>query len=51
MDGNFRKEVIDRSLDDIKVELDEEFDRNFDVNLSLMNRSGPKGSLTTVSAH
>ena len=30
MDGNFRKEVIDRSLDDIKVELDEEFDRNFE---------------------
>lgn len=30
MDGNFKKEVIDRSLDDIKVELDEEFDRNFE---------------------
>lgn len=29
MDGNFKKEVIDRSLDDIRVELDEEFDRNF----------------------
>lgn len=30
MNGNFRKEVIVRSLDDIKVELDEEFDRNFE---------------------
>lgn len=29
MEGNFKKEVIERSLDDIKVELDEEFDRNF----------------------
>lgn len=29
MDGNFKKEVIDRSLEDIKVDLDEEFDRNF----------------------
>lgn len=29
MNGDFKKEVIDRSLDDIKVELDEEFDRNF----------------------
>ena len=38
MDGNFKKEVIDRSLDDIKVELDEEFD-------------GRKESSTTVSDH
>lgn len=30
MDGDFKKEVIDRSLEDIKVELDEEFDRNFE---------------------
>lgn len=30
MDGNFKKEVIDRSLEDIKVEFDEEFDRNFE---------------------
>lgn len=29
MDADFKKEVIDRSLEDIKVELDEEFDRNF----------------------
>ena len=29
MDGNFKKEVIENSLNDIKVELDEEFDRNF----------------------
>lgn len=29
MDKDFKKEVIDRSLDDIKVEFDEEFDRNF----------------------
>lgn len=29
MDGNFKKEVIDRSLEDIKVELDGEFDKNF----------------------
>jgi phage gpG-like protein len=27
---NFKREVIDRSLEDIKVELDEEFDRNFE---------------------
>lgn len=30
MDANFKKEVIERSLNDIKVELDEEFDRNFE---------------------
>ena len=30
MDADFKKEVIDRSLDDIKVEFDEEFDRNFE---------------------
>lgn len=30
MDGDFKKEVIDRSLEDIKVDLDEEFDRNFE---------------------
>lgn len=30
MNGDFKKEVIDRSLEDIKVELDEEFDRNFE---------------------
>lgn len=29
MDADFKKEVIDQSLEDIKVELDEEFDRNF----------------------
>lgn len=29
MDRNFKKEVIDCSLEDIKVELGEEFDRNF----------------------
>ena len=29
MDTNFRKEVIEHSLEDVKVELDEEFDRNF----------------------
>lgn len=29
MHEEFKKEVIDRSLDDIKVEFDEEFDRNF----------------------
>ena len=28
MDEDFKKEVIDRSLEDIKVEFDEEFDRN-----------------------
>ena len=36
MDTDFKKEVIDRSLDDIKVELDEEFDRNFKENPFLM---------------
>lgn len=30
MDEDFKKEVIDRSLEDIKVEFDEEFDRNFE---------------------
>ena len=30
MDGDFKKEVIDRSIEDIKVEFDEEFDRNFE---------------------
>ena len=30
MDGDFKKEVIDLSLEDIKVDLDEEFDRNFE---------------------
>lgn len=30
MDANFKKEVVERSLNDIKVELDEEFDRNFE---------------------
>lgn len=30
MDKDFKKDVIDRSLDDIKVEFDEEFDRNFE---------------------
>ena len=30
MDADFKKEVIDRSLEDIKVEFDEEFDRNFE---------------------
>lgn len=30
MDGDFKKEVIDRSLEDIKTDLDEEFDRNFE---------------------
>lgn len=30
MDANFKKEVIERSLNDMKVELDEEFDRNFE---------------------
>lgn len=30
MDKDFKKEVIDRSLEDIKVDLDEEFDRNFE---------------------
>lgn len=29
MRAKFQKEVLDRSLDDIKVELDSEFDRNF----------------------
>ncbi len=30
MDADFKKEVIDVSLEDIKVELDEEFDKNFE---------------------
>ena len=30
MNADFKKEVIDRSLEDIKVEFDEEFDRNFE---------------------
>ena len=30
MDGDFKKEVIDRSIEDIKTEFDEEFDRNFE---------------------
>lgn len=29
MNKDFKKEVIDRSLEDLKVELDDEFDRNF----------------------
>lgn len=29
MDGDFKKEVIDQSIEDIRVEFDEEFDRNF----------------------
>ena len=29
MDADFKKEVIDQSLEDIKTDLDEEFDRNF----------------------
>ena len=30
MDGDFKKEVIDQSIEDIRVEFDEEFDRNFE---------------------
>lgn len=30
MDGDLKKEVIDRSIEDIRVEFDEEFDRNFE---------------------
>ena len=30
MKGNFKKLVIEQSLNDIKVDLDEEFDRNFE---------------------
>lgn len=30
MQGNFKKLVIEQSLNDIKVDLDEEFDRNFE---------------------
>ena len=51
MDGNFKKEVIDRSLDDIKVELDEEFDRNFERKSFLNEKEWPERSSTTVSDH
>ena len=30
MDGDFKKEVIAQSIEDIRVEFDEEFDRNFE---------------------
>ena len=42
MDGDFKKEVIDRSLEDIKVDLDEEFDRNFERKAFFDKRQWPE---------
>lgn len=49
MDTDFKKEVIDRSLEDIKTEFDEEFDRNFERKAFFDEKEWPKGNSTTVS--